>query len=85
MQDNDVLDDGVEFLRHTSCDNCGSSDANAEYTDGHHFCFSCHTFTPPPKSGRQDDEVSTGSVADEAKPSGKIYSRARLKRSKLDD
>lgn len=65
MQDNDVLDDGVEFLRHTSCDNCGSSDANAEYTDGHHFCFSCHTFTPPPKSGRQDDEVSTGSVADE--------------------
>ena len=64
MQD-DVLDDEVEFLRHTSCDKCGSSDANAEYTDGHHFCFSCHTFTPPPKSGRQDDEVSTGSVADE--------------------
>ena len=65
MQD-DVLDDEVEFLRHTSCDKCGSSDANAEYTDGHFFCFSCHTFTPPPKSGRQDDEVGTGPVADKS-------------------
>lgn len=65
MQD-DVLDDKVEFLQHTSCDSCGSSDANAEYTDGHFFCFSCHTFTPPQKSGRQDNEVGTGPVADKS-------------------
>jgi twinkle protein len=32
------------MLRHTSCDACGSSDANAEYDDGHTFCFSCHTY-----------------------------------------
>ena len=24
---------------------CGSSDANSEYTDGHTFCFKCHTHT----------------------------------------
>ena len=33
-----------KMLRHTSCDACGSSDANAEYDDGHTFCFSCHTY-----------------------------------------
>lgn len=31
------------FLRHTPCDNCGSSDANSLYSDGHEFCFSCNT------------------------------------------
>mgnify|MGYP003636331856 CR=1 FL=1 len=33
-----------EFIRHESCDNCGSSDANALYANGNHFCFSCQTF-----------------------------------------
>jgi len=31
-----------EFVRHLPCDNCGSSDANSLYTDGHTFCFVCH-------------------------------------------
>ena len=26
------------------CDECGSSDANAVYTDGHTYCFSCDTY-----------------------------------------
>lgn len=30
-----------EFLRHTSCASCGSSDANALYTDNHTYCFAC--------------------------------------------
>ena len=34
-----------EFLYHTSCDNCSSSDANSVYSDGHAFCFSCNTTT----------------------------------------
>ncbi len=33
-----------EFVRHLPCDNCGSSDANSLYTDGHTFCFSCNTY-----------------------------------------
>ena len=32
-----------EFIRHEPCPDCGSSDALAVYTDGHTFCFSCHT------------------------------------------
>lgn len=32
-----------EFVRHIACENCGSSDANALYTDGHTYCFRCGT------------------------------------------
>ena len=35
-----------EFVAHEPCDNCGSSDANSVYTDGHKFCFVCQTYTP---------------------------------------
>lgn len=34
-----------EYLYKTSCDNCGSSDANAVYSDGHSYCFSCQRYT----------------------------------------
>ena len=34
-----------EFVRHLPCDNCGSSDGNSLYSDGHTFCFVCHTRT----------------------------------------
>jgi twinkle protein len=36
--------DSGKFLRHTSCDKCGSSDANAVYDDGTTWCFSCETY-----------------------------------------
>ena len=36
----------AEFVRHEPCINCGSSDANSLYTDGHYYCFSCQTYTP---------------------------------------
>ena len=36
-----------EFLRHEPCPHCGSSDANAIYSDGHTYCFSCQTRTSP--------------------------------------
>jgi len=29
------------FIEHTPCSRCGSSDANALYSDGHEYCFSC--------------------------------------------
>lgn len=34
-----------EFVRHLPCDNCGSSDANSLYSDGHTFCFVCNART----------------------------------------
>lgn len=30
-----------------ACENCGSSDANAHYSDGHTFCFVCENRTQP--------------------------------------
>ena len=33
-----------EFIRHGPCNNCGSSDGNAIYTD-HSYCFVCHSYT----------------------------------------
>ncbi|AUE23198.1 putative primase/helicase [Pseudomonas phage Pf1 ERZ-2017] len=29
------------FLKHIPCENCGSSDANSLFSDGHQFCFAC--------------------------------------------
>lgn len=37
--------DSSEFIRHEPCPNCGSSDANSLYSDGHMYCFSCNTHT----------------------------------------
>ena len=40
-----LAEDTSEYLYKTSCPSCGSSDANAVYSDGHHYCFSCTTYT----------------------------------------
>lgn len=39
--------DDSEFVCHQPCPNCGSSDANSLYTDGHEHCFSCGYHTGP--------------------------------------
>jgi len=36
--------------KHIACPDCGSSDALCKYSDGHSYCFSCLTYTPPEKS-----------------------------------
>ena len=33
----------TKFLRHESCEACGSSDAKAVYSDGSSYCFACKT------------------------------------------
>lgn len=35
-----------EFIEHIPCENCGSSDANSLYSDGHQFCFACNNYVP---------------------------------------
>jgi twinkle protein len=39
------MNDDSALIRKEACPHCGSSDANALYSDGHHFCFSCNTHT----------------------------------------
>jgi twinkle protein len=51
--------EGSVFLRHEACDNCGSSDANGVYSDGHTHCFSCGTTRPGDSAGHHD-EADTG-------------------------
>lgn len=36
-----------KFIKHISCDECDSSDANSLYDDGHTHCFSCGSTTFP--------------------------------------
>ena len=33
-----------KFLKHIPCEECGSSDGNSLYDDGHEFCHVCHTY-----------------------------------------
>ena len=61
------------LLGHGPCDNCGSSDANAEYSDGHTFCFSCEAHkpsaghTPKPVNTRNPDLLPVGDYVSLAK------------------
>ena len=48
-----MVDVTSEFVRHEPCNACGSSDANSVYSDGHSYCFSCHTYT----SGEDSEEL----------------------------
>lgn len=41
-----------KFTKHLSCEECGSSDANGLYTDGHTYCFSCGATTHPDQKGQ---------------------------------
>lgn len=60
--------DESEFLRHEPCENCGSSDAKAVYSDGHAFCFSCNKHSKGDMTDATDTQEehtskSTGFVA----------------------
>ena len=56
-----------EFIRHLPCPECGSSDANSIYTDGHEHCHKCgyHTFgdgTIATQSTKMNDVKLQGSA-----------------------
>lgn len=36
-----IAESDATFIRHSPCDNCGSRDNNAVYSDGHEHCFGC--------------------------------------------
>jgi twinkle protein len=40
---NQTMNDESQYIRKEGCPKCGSSDANAIYSDGHTYCFSCNT------------------------------------------
>lgn len=63
-----------QLIEKTSCPACGSSDANAVYSDGHQYCFSCNTYTrgesnvtPLPTAKKVEGLISFGEVIPLAK------------------
>ena len=54
-----------KFIKHCSCEHCGSSDGNSIYDDGHTFCHVCQTYT----NGRDDDtgQNRTGKILQQVK------------------
>lgn len=53
------------FLKHTSCDRCGSSDARALYKGGSSFCFSCRSGNRSSISPYIFDEALSNSLSSE--------------------
>ncbi len=45
------------FVSKAPCDKCGSKDNVGVYSDGHTYCFGCHTYTPPPQPDGDFSEV----------------------------
>ena len=50
------MKDESKFLKHIPCEECGSSDGNAVYDDGHEFCHVCQTW----KRGEGDETTTYG-------------------------
>lgn len=48
-----------EFIGHTSCEACGSSDANALYSNNTSFCFACNTWAKT-----EEDEIEVEEIFD---------------------
>lgn len=64
--------DESTFLGHIPCEACGSSDANAHYSDGHQYCHACEAYvkgdgtsTPSPSATKRK---SMGLISGEYEP-----------------
>jgi twinkle protein len=60
-----MREDDSKFQFHAPCPNCGSSDANGVYDDGHQYCFSCQTYTHagvPKKISKASSDLLSGEV-----------------------
>lgn len=56
------MTDESSFVEHTACPDCGSSDANAVYSDGHTHCFACNKTTQGGRTQTQKETRVTGLV-----------------------
>ena len=57
------IHDKANFVHHTSCESCGSSDGAGVYDDGHTWCFVCQTYTEPNGEAGQTAGVSPAGQA----------------------
>lgn len=73
MASSDLDQTESEFLYHAPCGNCGSSDGNSVYTDGHQFCFVCSHYVSG--NGQEGSPRNTPRVADGCLEFGKNQGR----------
>ncbi|WP_323115376.1 DnaB-like helicase C-terminal domain-containing protein [Pseudomonas guariconensis] len=73
MASSDLDQTESEFLYHVPCENCGSSDGNSLYTDGHQFCFVCEHYVPG--EGQEGSTRSAPKVAEGCLEFGKNQGR----------
>lgn len=73
MASSDLDQTETEFLYHVPCENCGSSDGNSLYTDGHQFCFVCEHYVPG--EGQEGSTRSAPKVAEGCLEFGKNQGR----------
>jgi twinkle protein len=50
----------AEYIKHTNCEHCGSSDGNAVYDDGSTYCFVCNRATNNQQPQKESVRVSKG-------------------------
>jgi twinkle protein len=70
--------DDSELIGHEACLKCGSSDANAFYTDGHHYCFSCNTYTPAEGEDMQNVVKMTDYYSNFLTPEPRAFSGRKI-------
>lgn len=49
----------ADFIEHTACESCGSSDGKAVYSDGHTYCFVCNTYGKADGQKEEGQPIST--------------------------
>lgn len=79
----DNLKDESEFLHHTACPKCGSSDALSVFSDGHTYCFACEEYTNSEKAynrpvGDTQQVKNTGKAFVKAEPAALTKRRISL-------
>ena len=50
--------EGSVFLKHIPCEDCGSSNANSLFSDGHEYCYACPPDTAWKKGSMEGDGPS---------------------------
>lgn len=67
----------AEFVEHTSCEECGSSDARALYDDGSSFCFACQKPSRRAPEGGSAETAEAGDRSPAAPRSGLLRGEVR--------
>lgn len=71
MYDDDMMEqEGSIFLFHAPCENCGSSDGNSVYSDGHEYCFVCEHRIPSSEERTKRLESRRGSGGNKVSTNG---------------